>query len=222
MGSGASNVLPLRSRGGAADHRVGLVKRLVLAAATVALLAPAVAADPGSCLDLTDPVGDVTALGVLPAVPRNAVADGVDVVSVSVEAETAGALSVTFSLAGPPAPPPGMTYDYRMTFSDAANDYVLSADVRNLVPTVLTGPPYELYVTPRSGGWPMLYSVSGSVDLAGQTVTVAADTTVLGDMDPGREFAIEAFETSGGPALPYGPLDTVAGPHTLVVGAGCP
>jgi len=202
------------------------MKRLVLAAAAVALLAPGATAATGTCLDLADPAGDVRVSDLLPALPGGTAheVDSVDLVGVRVEAVTAGELAVTFRVAGVPEPRPGTSYEYRMLFSDADYEYELSADIAGLVRVPTAGSPYELLMRPRTGGQPWTHSVSGTIDVGAGTVSVSTVTLPwLGNMDPGRTFSIDGFAAyAGAPGAAHGPVDTIAGGHTLVVGDGCP
>jgi hypothetical protein len=181
------------------------MKRLLLAACAVALLAPAATADTGTCVTLT--AGEIDAL---------------DIVSARAEAVTGWSLGAKFTLAGYPSPRPGWRYTYVMEFHDATYAYEMSIDVDNIVRSPVAGTPYELKVTTASGQtW--TYDLVGVVDNLAKTVSVVAfqDRAPILDLDAGAEYTIDAFRTFGGPVVAYGHLDEVTGPHTLVVGDGC-
>jgi len=200
------------------------MKRLVLAAAAAALLAPGANAATGTCLVLTDPAGDVRVHGALPALPAGTAneADSVDLVGAHIWAVTAGELAVTFEVAGMPEPRPGTSYEFRMAFSDADYDYVLSADEAGLVRLPTGGSPYELLMTPKTGGQSWTRSVSGTTDYTAGTVTVSTVYLPwLGDMDPGRTFSVDGLAAYAGAHGVVHQVDAIAGGHTLVTGAGC-
>lgn len=204
------------------------MKRLLLAAFAVALVTPGAGAATGSCIDLADPGGDLVVWDGTPALPAGTRLDALDVLGVRAEATTGGAVTVTYTLAGPPEPAAGMTYTYALRFHDAQYAYDLDATVDSAANASVLNGPYELYITPLTGHELLeeepSYSVSGSIDVVGQTVTIMATSAMaplLGDLDPGRTFTLDRFDTFGGAGMTYGPFDEVAGPHTLVVGDGC-
>lgn len=160
----------------------------------------------------------------LPALPGGTELDAVDVVGATVEAESGWAVTATFNTVGMPSPRPGMRYMYRLQFHDADYAYELSVDVDDTVHMPLAGAPYESTVRPQGGTQTWAHSVSGTVYVLEKSIVVSAFgwTVPVLDLNPGHEFTIDAVDTFAGPGVVYGPLDSISGPHTLVVGAGCP
>ncbi|HEV2889434.1 MAG TPA: hypothetical protein VGX28_03590 [Frankiaceae bacterium] len=200
------------------------MKHLLLAAVAAALVAPAATAATGSCLDLADPAGDLAVWDApAPTVPAGTELDALDLVGVRLEATTGDAVTATFSLAGAPAPRPGMRFRYKVVFHDDAYDYVLFAEVDNVVRMPFGGP-YGIDVSPRGSDQSWSHSVSGSIDATARTVTVAAfgSSVPVLTLDPGHDFTVDSVQTFGGVGATYGHWDMVTGPHTLVVGDGCP
>lgn len=201
------------------------MKRLILAAAAAALVAPGATAATGTCLQLSDPAGDVRAHEALPALPAGTAneIDAIDLVSVEAEATTGDAVRASFTVAGWPEPRTGMRHSYWMRFHDADYDFALFVNLGNVVNWPVSTA-YGIEVTHRASGQTSTYSAAATVGFHPRTVTVAAflsDVPLLHPLDPGRTFTIDSFETYGGAGV-LTPYDSVAGTHTLVVGDGCP
>lgn len=201
------------------------MKRLLLACAAVALVAPGATATSGSCLDLADPAGDRFVLGGQPTV----VLDGTDLVNVRAEATTS-AVTVVFSVADAPDPAPGVTYTYRFWFDDGTDFYMFNAETTGLGLRLPLGEEFELrhqtlVINPGgstgTSSWEDL-PATGSVDVAAKTVTVSAPASSFGSLTSGQQWTVDRATTETGVAgSKITDDDNVQSTDTLVVGAAC-
>ena len=178
------------------------MKRLLLACAAVALLAPGAAATTGSCLDLADPVGDVYGGLSVHAQPTG-VYDGVDMTNVRVEATTS-AVTLVFSVHGAPDPAPAEAYTFRLEFDDGTDFYMFSAETTGAGLRLPRGTPFELrhrklVVNPDNppgelSTWENL-PATGSVDLAAKTVTISAPASSFGSLTSGQQWDVTRVES---------------------------
>jgi hypothetical protein len=152
-------------------------KPVLACLAMLTALAPSAHAAAGTCLVLADPAGDHELPGLAVATPQLTpfLPGGLDLVGFDAVAD-GGAVTVTFTTAGPPDPAPGTNYEYRYEFTDAGHTYELAAGLDGGAHLPTSGV-YELYVTEHGPGgstkWPRI-TVDGWVDLATNRVTVQA------------------------------------------------
>jgi hypothetical protein len=203
-------------------------RKLFLACLATAALAQPATATAGGCVNLTDPAGDER------DIPAAAPGWGAtDVLAVDLVA-SAGDVTVTFALTAPADPPPGLNYEYGVTFEDADVVWELQAGIDGGAHIPLTGE-YELFWHEKNPPPPPpdpvsvesqrshRISVSGSVDLANNLVTITAPASAFGvpSFAEGRAWTVTYVETMRGAlGAKTGPIDDITVDAQLVAGDG--
>jgi hypothetical protein len=205
------------------------MKTLALACLAAAALALPAIATPGGCLSLTDPAGDERRIPA--GAPTSGTTDllAVDVVPAATD------VTAVFRLAAPADPPPGMSYEYSVTFEDADTVWGLRAAIEGGTRVAGNGP-YELLWRDKTPPPPPPdpisaehtashhVTVSGSVDLVNDLVTITAPASAFGAATlTGAAWTVTDVSTARGAYLTsYGPIDNVpaAAGVQLVAGDG--